>query len=168
MLACTVQNALGFWSLKVLWHNSSNKTTPPCPFKQCHSLVTKHSNLCACGGHCHLNYHTNDLSLTPRTHIVEGENCQLKVGLCPIQGMGFRIRYKWTLILNLLHNKYDFDSLVSSSVMLNFLIYKMEIILSSYYYEYYINVRYMFLCPELSAVLLLCKTVQLCRAQRTS
>jgi hypothetical protein len=49
----------GFWLLRAhsQWHIFSNIATPPNPFKQCYSLVTKYSNLWVPGGHSHLNHH---------------------------------------------------------------------------------------------------------------
>lgn len=39
------------------WHNVSNQATPPHPSQTVHLLGTKYSNIWACGGWSHSNYH---------------------------------------------------------------------------------------------------------------
>lgn len=58
---------LGMGSLKPqspsLWHTSFNKVITINPFKQCHTLVIKYSNLWVFGGHSHSNHDISNSSV---------------------------------------------------------------------------------------------------------
>lgn len=73
-----------FWNLTdPQWHTFSHKAMAFIPFKQGHTLVT----FVPLGSMLIQSITPKDLSLTPRTHIVEGGNWLLRVVLWTIQGL---------------------------------------------------------------------------------